>query len=86
MFLSTVRELQEALDDVYTNGSSTFVVDISIPIASFRPRSLEALDGLTKILDREIREFIQDQETFPGIIVYFNQFEFNTTGAVETEL
>ena len=86
LFLSTVRELQEALEDVYTNGSSTSIVEISIPIASFRPRSLEALDGLTKILDREIREFIQEQETFPGIMVSFNQFEFNTMGAVETEL
>ena len=61
LFLSTVRELQEAFEDVYANGSSTSIVEISIPIASFRPRSLEALDGLTKILDREIREFIQEQ-------------------------
>ena len=57
LFLSTVRELQEALEDVYTNGSSTSIVDISIPIASFRPRSLEALNGHTKILDREIRVY-----------------------------
>ena len=86
LFLSTVRELQEALEDVYPNGSFTSIVEISIPIASFRPKSLEALDGLSKILDKEIIEFIQEQETFPGIMVSFNQFGFNTMGAVETEL
>ena len=47
---------------------------------------LEALDGLSKILDKEIREFIQEQETFPGIMASFNQFGFNTMVAVETKL
>ena len=32
------------------------------------------------------RIFIQEQETFPGIMASFNQFGFNTMGAVETEL
>ena len=29
---------------------------------------------------------LQEQETFPGIMASFNQFGFNTMGAVETEL
>ena len=48
LFLSTVRELQEALEDVYPNGSSTSIMEISIPIASFRSKSWEALDDLSK--------------------------------------
>ena len=60
--------------------------EISIPIASFQPKSLEALEDLSKILDKEIREFIQEQEAFPGIMVSFNRFGFNTRGAVETEM
>ena len=60
------------------SGSSFSIVEISIPTASFRAKSLEALDGLSKILDKEIGEFIQEQETFPGIMASFNQFGFNT--------
>ena len=86
MCLSTVRELQEALEDVYTNGSSTPIVEVSIPVASFQPKSVEALDDLSKLLDKEIREFTQDHKTFPGMMVSFSKFSFNTTGAVETEL
>ena len=86
LFLSTVRDLQEALEDVYPNGSSTSIMEISIPIASFRPKSWEALDDLSKLLDKEIREFIREQEAFPGIMVSFNRFGFNTRGAVETEM
>ena len=68
------------------SGSSFSIVEISIPTASFRAKSLEALDGLSKILDKEIGEFIQEQETFPGIMASFNQFGFNTMGPVGTEL
>ena len=86
LFLSSVRVLQEVLEDVYPNGSSTSIMEISIPIASFRPKSWEALDDLSKLLDKEIREFIQEQEAFPGIMVSFNQFGFNSRGTVETEI
>ena len=86
LFLSTVRMLQEGLVDVYPNGSSASIMEISIPIASFRPKSWEALDDLSNLLDKEIREFIREQDAFPGIMVSFNQFGFNSRGTVETEI
>ena len=86
LFCSTVRELQEVLEEMHPNGSSTSIMEISIPIASFRPKSREALDALSKLLDKEIREFIQEQEAFPGIMVSFNRFGFNSKGTVETEI
>ena len=61
-------------------------MEISIPIASFRPKSREALDALSKLLDKEIREFVQGEEAFPGIMVSFNRFGFNSKGTVETEI
>ena len=86
LFCSTVRELQEVLEEMHPNGSSTSIMEISIPIASFRPKSREALDALSKLLDKEIREFVQGEEAFPGIMVSFNRFGFNSKGTVETEI
>ena len=65
-------------------STPTSINDVSIPIASFRPKSLEALDGLGKMLEKEIREFAQEQETNSGIMLTFNRLEFTTTGDVET--
>ena len=85
LFRTTIRE-QAALGKVYPNGSPTSISDVSVPIATFRPKTLEALDGLGKILEAEIKEFVQEQETYQGLLLTFNRMEFTTEGAVETEL
>ena len=82
----SVGSIRDCPRRYHAKSGSSSIVEISIPTASFRSKSLEALDGLSKILDKEIGEFIQEQETFPGIMASFNQFGFNTMGAVETEL
>ena len=46
----------------------------------------KALDDLSNLLDKDIREFIRERDAFPGIMVSFNQFGFDSRGTVETEI
>ena len=69
LFYDTIKELQEAYAVAYPQGTAVPVRDLSIPIASFKPKTLEDLVDLGAVLDKEIHEFVQTQQMFVGVLL-----------------
>ena len=69
LFYDTIKELQEVFAVAYPHGTAVPIRDLSIPIASFKPKTLEDLVDLGGMLDKEIHEFVQTQHMFAGIML-----------------
>ena len=86
LFYDTIKELQEAYAVAYPQGTAVPVRDLSIPIASFKPKILEDLVDLGAVLDKEIHEFVQTQQMFAGVLLTYNRLDLTSAGNVETEV
>ena len=80
LFYATIKELQEAFADAYPNGTAVPIKDLSIPIASFKPKTLEDLVALWSRVEKEINEFVQTQQMFSGIMMTYIRLEFPPPG------
>merc|ERR1712208_174712 len=52
LFCDSIKAWQEALTDAFPNGSPVHVGDLTIPIASFKPKTLEDLVALGNSLEK----------------------------------
>ena len=71
LFCDSIKELQEALTDAFPNGSPVPIGDLTIPIASFKPKTLEDLVALGNSMEEGISEFVQAQQMPLGIVISY---------------
>ena len=86
IFSDSIKAWQEALTDAFPNGSPVPVGDLTIPIASFKPKTLEDLVALGNSLEEGIRDFVRPQQMPMGVVMAFNYIELSPTGDVVSEI
>ena len=86
MFCDSIKAWQEALTDAFPNGSPVPVGDLTIPIASFKPKTLEDLVALGNSLEEGISDFVRPQQMPMGIVMSYNHLELSPTGEVVSEI
>ena len=86
MFCDSIKAWQEALTDAFPNGSPVPIGDLTIPIASFKPKTLEDLVALGNSLEEGISDFVRPQQMPMGIVMSYNHLELSPTGEVVSEI
>ena len=86
LFCDSIKAWQEALTDAFPNGSPVPIGDLTIPIASFKPKTLEDLVALGNSLEEGISDFVRPQQMPMGIVMSYNHLELSPTGEVVSEI
>ena len=86
LFTDSIKVWQEALADTFPNGAPVPAGDLTIPIVSFKPKTLEDLVALGNSLEEGIRDFVRPQQMPMGVVMAFNHIKLSPTGDVVSEI
>ena len=86
LFTDSIKVWQEALADTFPNGAPVPAADLTIPIVSFKPKTLEDLVALGNSLEEGIRDFVRPQQMPMGVVMAFNHIKLSPTGDVVSEI